>query len=277
MAVKWNGEVSEQYDLPGGGAQGGQLGQLEYISQSDDNVDFLDIEDKYKFIDDLSILEVLNLAMCGITGYNFKQHVASDIGSHGQYLPTENVQSQNYLDKIQHWTMEKMMALNKTKTKFMVINFTKKFQFSTRITLDGTPLEEVTECKLLGVTINNQLTWHQNTENMIKKANTRMLILHKLYEFNLPEGEMVNIYILFIRSIVEYCCVVWHNSITEEESNHIERVQKVALRIILKEDYTDYSSALDHSGLETLKHRRTQLSHNFAKKCIKSDTSSNSH
>ena len=75
----------------------------------------------------------------------------------------------------------------------MVINFTKKFQFNTRITLDGIPLEEVTECKLLGVTINNQLTWHQNTESMIKKANTRMLILHKLYEFNLPADEMVNI------------------------------------------------------------------------------------
>ena len=109
---------------------------------------------------------------------------------------------------------------------------------------------------------------------MIKKANTRMLILHKLYGFNLPDDEMVNIYILFIRSIVEYCCVVWHNSITEEESNHIERVQKVALRIILKEDYTGYSSALELSGLQTLKHRRTQLSLNFAKKCIKSDTSS---
>ena len=60
----------------------------------------------------------------------------------------------------------------------------------------------------------------------------------------------------------------------EEESNHIERVQKIALRIILNEDYTDYSSALELSGLETLKQRRTQLSHNFAKKCVKSNTSS---
>ena len=87
--------------------------------------------------------------------------------------------------------------------------------------------------------------------------------------------EMVNIYILFIRSIVEYCCVVWHNSIMEEESNHIERVQKIALRIILNEDYTDYSSALELSGIETLKQRRTRLSHNFAKKCIKTNLSSN--
>ena len=59
-----------------------------------------------------------------------------------------------------------------------------------------------------------------------------MLILHKLYEFNLAIEEMVNIYILFIRSVAEYSSVVWHSSITEEESTHIERVQKTALRII---------------------------------------------
>ena len=38
------------------------MGQIEYLSQSDDNVDFLSIEEKYKFIDDLSILEMLRLA-----------------------------------------------------------------------------------------------------------------------------------------------------------------------------------------------------------------------
>ena len=32
---------------------------------------------------------------------------------------------------------------------------------------------------------------------------------------DLPIEEMINIYILFIRSLVEYSCVVWHSSITE--------------------------------------------------------------
>ena len=115
MAVKWNGQQSKPYPLPGGGAQGGQLGQIEYLSQSNKNTDFLTHEEKFKFIDDLSILEVLNLVMSGISTYNFKQHVASDIGTHWQYLPIENVKSQTYLDKIREWTEEKQMALNKSK------------------------------------------------------------------------------------------------------------------------------------------------------------------
>ena len=83
--------------------------------------------------------------------------------------------------------------------------------------------------------------------------------------------EMVNIYILFIRSVLEYACVVWHSSISSEESNNIERVQKTALRIILKSDYDNYHSALRLVSLSTLKERRKKLSLSFAKKCLKSD------
>ena len=192
MAVKWNGHMSSPYPLPGGGAQGGQLGQIEYLSQSNDNVDFLSTEEKFKFIDDLSTLEMLNLVMSGISSYNFRQHVASDIGVHGQYLPVENIESQLYLDKICQWTEDRQMELNITKTKFMVINFTNNFQFNTRIKLGDTLLEEVKECRLLGLTLTNQLSWHQNTQNIVKKANPRMIILQKLYEFNLPTEEMLS-------------------------------------------------------------------------------------
>ena len=94
MAVKWNGQFSSPYPLPGGGAQGGELGQLEYLAQSNNNTDFLDDKWKYKFIDDLSILEVINLVLCGLASYNFKTHVASDVATHGKFLLIQNVQSQ---------------------------------------------------------------------------------------------------------------------------------------------------------------------------------------
>ena len=45
MSVKWNGQRSRVHALPGGGAQGGQLGQIEYLSQTNENVDFLEIDE----------------------------------------------------------------------------------------------------------------------------------------------------------------------------------------------------------------------------------------
>ena len=56
-------------------------------------------------------------------------------------------------------------------------------------------------------------------------------MLHKLYSFNVDvdDEEMVKIYVLYIRSILEQSCQVWHFSITQEEKGDIERVQKVAV------------------------------------------------
>ena len=80
---------------------------------------------------------------------------------------------------------------------------------------------------------------------------------------------MVNIYVLFIRSVVEQSCVVWHSSLCEDDHTALERVQKAALRIILDSEYTDYSSALLLTNLETLRSRRKHLCLKFAQKCVK--------
>ena len=93
MKVKWKSHLSSSRELPGGGPQGSSLGLIEYDSQSNDNTDFLSPEDKYKFVDDLSTLEIINLIMAGLASYNFKEHLASDIGVDELYLPSENIQS----------------------------------------------------------------------------------------------------------------------------------------------------------------------------------------
>ena len=69
-----------------------------------------------------------------------------------------------------------------------------------------------------------------------------------------------------MRSILEQSCVVWHSSLTAENRQDIERVQKKALRIILKNEYTHYERALDILNLESLEERRKHLSFKFALK-----------
>ena len=98
-----------------------------------------------------------------------------------------------------------------------------------------------------------------------------MVILHRLGKFSLPISDLVNIYILYIRSVLEQSAVVWNSSITKGEQLEIERVQKCALRIILKDNYTSYEDALNLTGLETLKTRRDKLSLSFAIKSTKNE------
>ena len=67
-------------------------------------------------------------------------------------------------------------------------------------------------------------------------------------------------------SILEQSCVVWHSSFTAENRQYIERVQKNALRIILKNEYTHYERTLDILNLESLEERQKHLSLKFALK-----------
>ena len=60
MRVKWHGKESSERSLPGSSPQGSNFGILEYLSQSNDNASTVPIQDKFKWMDDLSILEIIN-------------------------------------------------------------------------------------------------------------------------------------------------------------------------------------------------------------------------
>ena len=60
--MKLNGEESEVKSLIGGSHQGTLLGQLLYIGGSDDAASEISDEDKYKYIDDLKIIELVSPA-----------------------------------------------------------------------------------------------------------------------------------------------------------------------------------------------------------------------
>ena len=92
--------MSTQRDLNGGGPEGATLGIVEYLSQSNNNADCVGPNEQFKFVDDLTVLEIINLLAVGLTSYNVNQHVPSDLPVHGQFIPPENLRSQSYLNDI---------------------------------------------------------------------------------------------------------------------------------------------------------------------------------
>ena len=152
-----------------------------------------------------------------------------------------------------------------------MFNFSGKYQFGTRLEHNGHFLEIVDKAKSLGVIITNDLKWDANTKSLVKRANSRMELLRKVASFGTSIEEKRNIYILFIRSILEQSSVVWHSSLTKENEEDLERVQKSALKIILGRKYLNYSQALKDTNLQSLKIRREELCLKFARKCLKSE------
>ena len=266
MRVKFNGETSSEHPLNGGGPQGTLIGQIEYLVNSNDNADSVDPDDRFKYIDDLSVLELV--MMTGILReYNFHEHVASDIGIGQSFLPPASYNTQDTLDGISAWTARNMMLLNEEKSNYMVFSRSQE-DFVTRLTLNNTKLERLNASKILGVWITEDLTWSRNTKEICLKAYARMSLITKLKYVGVQRDDLIDVYKLFIRSLLEYCSVVFHSSLTLENVQDLERIKKTALRVILKDAYEDYQSALLLCGLGTLHARRESRCLDFALKCV---------
>ena len=164
MSVKFHGCQSKPRTLNGGGPQGATFGILEYLSQSNHNADFLNSSEKYKFIDDLTILEIINLITVGLSSFNVKETIPSDLPEHNQYIPSKNLKSQQNIDNICEWTHNQKILLNEEKSKVKMFNFTNNYQFTTRLKMENNNLEIIKSTKLLGTIIQDDLKWDKNTD-----------------------------------------------------------------------------------------------------------------
>ena len=124
------------------------------------------------------------------------------------------------------------------------------------------------EVKLLGTILTNDLKWDRNTEELVKKANKRMQLLYKASNFTTSKKDLKDIYVTFVRNILESSSVVWHSSLTKNNSIALERVQKIAARVIMGSKYESYKKSLKTLNIDSLKARREKLCLSFAKKCV---------
>ena len=155
-------------------------------------------------------MEKNNILTIGLTSFNTKLQIPNDINESNLFIPKENLKTQTILDQNKKWTTNQKMELNEQKTKNMLFNFTKTRQFSTRITLKNKVTETVKETKLLGTIITDNLKWSKNTKSLVKQAYGRMKLFRKVSEFT-NRNDRLHIYKMFVRSVLEKSCVVWHH------------------------------------------------------------------
>ena len=272
MKVKFRNSQSSAKDLIGGSPQGTLLGGLNYIIASfdcDASEEGCEEEDQFDYFDDLNMLELIILTE-KLQEYDYLSHVPSDIGVEQMYIPPESMKMQSYVNAIQNWSNENMMKINRDKSNFILFNRSKD-DFTTRLTISEDKIDRIPVIKLLGVWLQEDLGWQENTKQICKKAFSRITLLNKLKYVGIQTEDLLTIYKLFIRCIPEYCSSVFHSSLSEELSNKIERIQSTCLRVILSENYVSYSAALEMCGLDRLSTRREKRQLSFSLKCLKTE------
>ena len=98
-----------------------------------------------------------------------------------------------------------------------------------------------------------------------------MQLLHRASNFTSNVQDLKSIYLTYIRSVLEQSAVVWHSGLTVKNRRDLERVQKAAVRVILKAKYTTYKEGLRKFKIETLDQRREQVCLKFAQNCLKNE------
>ena len=271
MIVKWHNVRSSLRNLPGGSPQGASLGIWSFLSQTNDNPENTDSDNIFKFVDDKTFIEVKNIFSIGMASHNVRSRVPSNIQVSNIFIPSEHLKTQDNMVRVDEWTEAKQMKLNVKKTKNMMFNFTKNYQFSTDINLKGEIIETVDQTKLLGTYITSDLKWNKNTDAIVKETNKRMRILHKAVKFTNNYKDLKQIYMLQIRSKLDQSAVVWHSSLSKRNRSDLERVQKSALKCILGDKYESYNNALQSLKIQSLEERREAMCLKFAKQCVKLD------
>ena len=117
MKVKWCVLISTERKLYGGGPQAATFGIWEYLAQSNDNADCVDPNYRFKFVDDLSVLEKINLLLIGLASFNCHTSVPSDLPTHNQSISAEHLKPKQYLKRIMEWTENQKIIVDQMKPK----------------------------------------------------------------------------------------------------------------------------------------------------------------
>ena len=163
------------------------------------------------------------------------------------------------------------MKINEAKSKIMIFNKSKMYDFPPEFSFrNGQILECIEETKLLGIFLTPDLKWKSNTRQVYLKAMSRMWLLRRLKLAKLDSWVLFDYYIKEIRPLTEHGVAIWNSGLTKAQVNELEKVQKVALKIILDENYISYEVACTLMNTQPLKYRRTELCTKYAIKLFKS-------
>ena len=90
-------------------------------------------------------------------------------------------------------------------------------------------ITEVDSHKHLRLYLSNDCTWHKHINYITEKAWTRINVMRRL-KFKLDRKSLEQIYLVFIRPLLEYGGIIWDNCL-QSENQELEKIQIEADRI----------------------------------------------
>ena len=124
------------------------------------------------------------------------------------------------------------MVVNKGKTKFLCISDAQTYRASATITdSDGNRLTSCKKLKVLGFHMDGRPSVHAHVDALSIRMRDTMWVLRNLKWAGFKEGELATVYRTVVRSVLDYCAVIYHPMLSEQDQA-VERMRAQALKCI---------------------------------------------
>ena len=235
--VRYRGQLSPPLTTKAGVPQGTRLGPLIFLGVVNEALRSSKVR-RWKYVDDLTFAQ-----SCRLDGQSTLQGILSEF---------------------EQWCKESYMRLNPLKCKLLRVAFTRRQLPPAQVQLQELVIPDCQQVKLLGIIIRSDLKWDDHVSHITSNASRKLYLIRLLKRFGMPTSDLITLFTSYIRPILEYCCIVWHSSLTLQQIATIETIQKRALRMILGTQYESYDQALLSCNMISLKARRDELCRKFA-------------
>ena len=220
--VFYNNVLSDVGYIKQGVPQGSILGPLLFILFINDLTFHINESSIYKYADDTTIC------------------------AYDENIISVERKLSNDLKSVDAWCINNRLVINCAKSKCMIICTPQKRSHLTtdklNVSVNGIALQNVNEQKVLGLHIDNSLSWRVHVNNLCNELSKLTGMLWRNRQI-LPFSSRLLFYNSYILSKIDYCLPIWGNS-AKNGLDKIWRLQKRAVRIVCNVPYDTPSSDL---------------------------------
>ena len=118
----------------------------------------------------------------------------------------------------------------------------KKENRTLNINAHNTVLEQKSECKFLGIIVDDEISWKPHI-NYISSKISKSIALLRILKYTFPKHILKTLYMTLIYPYFNYCNIIW-GAADQTAIEPLTKLQKKAIRIISRARYLDHTEPL---------------------------------
>ena len=212
--------------------------------------------DIFKYVDDTTVVEAVDISEA-------KKHITTNTA----VTECKARYSELVAREITKKATEIGMKVNCKKTQLLMISPPNGSINKCHINIGEQRITSDSELKLLGFVFGSDANVSAHVESIKRKFRSRFWSLIHLRRAGFKGDQLLKLFNVFIRPVIEFCTAVYHSQLTKQHSKDLERMQKQVVRLAFGSEKS-YKSICEEFSIQSLKERREIQIEKFVKKTL---------